>query len=256
MEFRVIIPASYTSSKQPPGEPLRKIGTKPIIQHTYERAVESGAESVVVATDDERILKVAEEFGAPVCLTSADHNSGTERLAEAVVALGYGKDDIVVNMRAGEPLIPSTVVYQVACELAEHDNIKVATLCRPIDSLQELFNPEVVKVVMNKRGHALYFSRAPIAWEKGNFSQDPPVIEGEHYRHIGIYAYRVGFLAEYMQLDKCDLEKSEKLEQLRVLWYCNRIYVALAKGEVPLGVDITKDLKQIERLLVYKTSDA
>ena len=198
MDFHVVIPVRYASQRLP-GKALLDIAGKPMIQRVYERAAASGAETVVIATDDERIKEVAESFGAPVCMTSVDHQSGSERIAEAVVALGYQDDDVVVNVQGDEPLIPPTLIKQVAQGLIEHDSIKMATLCEPIKNSEDLFNPHIVKVTMNRRGYALYFSRAPIPWVRDQFplKANQP-LEGEFYRHIGLYAYRVGFLQEYV----------------------------------------------------------
>lgn len=250
MDFRVVIPVRYNSSRLP-GKALLNIAGKPMIQHVYERAVASGAESVVIATDDERIKEAAEKFGATVCMTSPEHQSGSERLAETVVALGYQDDDIVVNVQGDEPLIPPAIISQVANDLIDHDNIKVATLCEPIKDSEDLFNPHVVKVTMNRRGYALYFSRAPIPWVRDKFplKSDETLDMAEHYRHIGIYAYRVGFLQEYVGWEACPLEQLEALEQLRVLWNGGRIHVAVAKEKSPIGVDTEEDLEKVRRLM-------
>lgn len=253
MEFRVIIPVRYNSSRLP-GKALLDIAGKPMVQHVYEKSVASGAESVVIATDDERIRKVAEDFGATVCMTSAEHQSGSERLAEAVVALGYQDDDIVVNVQGDEPLIPPAIIKQVAQDLIDHDNIKVATLCEPIKNTEDIFNPHVVKVVMNRRGYALYFSRAPIPWARDQFplNEKPNYESVEHFRHIGIYAYRIGFLQEYVGWEACPLEQIEALEQLRVLWNGGRIHVGIAKDKSPIGVDTEEDLEKVRRILSKK----
>lgn len=255
MGFRVVIPVRYESPFLP-GRPLLDIAGKPLVQHVYERSVESGAESVVVATDDQRVVKAVEAFGGHACMTSSEHASGTERLAEAVVAMGYDPDDIVVNVQGDEPLIPPKVIHQVAQDLTAHDNIKCATLCEPVEDVATLFNPDIVKVVMNKRGFALYFSRAPITWERGNFKRKEPLMEHVHYRHIGTYAYRVGFLEEYMEWEHCQIEKMESLEQLRILWNCGRIHVSLSKEKVPLGVDTPEDLEKVRALLEGKVVSA
>lgn len=253
MEFRVVIPVRYNSSRLT-GKALLDIAGKPMIQHVYERAVASRAESVVIATDDERIKKVAEDFGATVCMTSSEHQSGSERLAEAVVALGYQDDDIVVNVQGDEPLIPSAIISQVAQDLIDHDNIKMATLCEPIKNAEEIFDPNVVKVTMNRRGYALYFSRAPIPWARDKFplKKNENFEISEHFRHIGIYAYRVGFLQEYVAWEACPLEQLEALEQLRVLWNGGRIHVAIAKEKAPIGIDTEEDLEKVRRLLSKK----
>lgn len=255
MEFRVVIPVRYNSSRLP-GKALLDIAGKPMIQHVYEKAVASRAESVIIATDDDRIRKVAEDFGATVCMTSPDHQSGSERLSEAIVALGYPDDDIVVNVQGDEPLIPSAIISQVAQDLIDHDNIKMATLCEPIKDVEDIFNPHVVKVTMNRRGYALYFSRAPIPWVRDKFPLKDNAQENfeipEHFRHIGIYAYRVGFLQEYVAWEACPLEQLEGLEQLRVLWNGGRIHVAIAKEKAPIGIDTEEDLEKVRRLLAKK----
>lgn len=250
-EFHVIIPVRYEAVRLP-GKPLLDIAGKPLIQHVYERALESCPESVVIATDSEQIRVAAEKFGAKVCMTSSDHTSGTERLAEAVIALGYEDDEIVVNVQGDEPLIPPQLIQQVANDLAAHDNVKVATLCEPIKNSDDIFDPNIVKVVTTTRSHALYFSRAPIPWNQSRFPiEENQVISGDftHYRHIGLYGYRVGFLAEYMSWDRSPIEIAESLEQLRVLWNGKRIHVGLAKKSSPLGVDTPEDLEKVRALL-------
>ncbi len=251
-EFRVVIPVRYASTRLP-GKPLVDIGGKPMLQHVYERAIQSGAMSVAVATDDKRIVKVAESFGATVCMTSPDHASGTDRIAEAVVSLGYDDDDIVVNLQGDEPLIPPKPIHQVATNLAAHDNVKSATLCEPINNVTELMDPNTVKVVMNHRGYALYFSRAPIAWDREHF----PLADGmqlvtKHYRHRGIYAYRVGFLLEYTEWDLSPLEEIEKLEQLRTLWHGGRIHVGIANEKIPPDVNTPEDLERVRKIIIGK----
>lgn len=250
MEFRVVIPARYASSRLP-GKLLLDIAGKPMIQHVYERAVESGAESVIIATDDDRIRKVAEDFGATVCMTTSEHASGTERLAEAVVAMGYLEDEIIVNVQGDEPLIPPALISQVAEDLDKFDNARMATLYEPIKTMEELFDPNKVKVVMNKRGYALYFSRAPIAWDRDNFHIPPQkqALKTEHYRHIGLYAYRVGFIQEYTEWESSPLEATECLEQLRVLWNGGRIHLTQAKKSVPSDVNTQEDLERVKQLL-------
>lgn len=249
MEFRVVIPARYASERLP-GKPLIEIAGKPMIQHVYERAVESGAVSVVIATDDDRIREAAEKFGAPVCMTAAEYRSGTERIAEAVVALGYEDDDVIVNVQGDEPLIPPAIIQQVAENLLLHENIKVSTLYEPIKDTDELFNPHHVKVVTNKRGFALYFSRAPIPWDREQFPvKKNQTLQGEYKRHVGIYAYRASFLQEYMEREVSPLEELEKLEQLRVLWNSGRVHVAQAKESIPIDVNTEDDLKKIRAKL-------
>lgn len=248
-EFRVVIPVRYESERFP-GKPLVEIVGKPMIQHVYERALQSGAMSVVIATDDKRIAKVAKSFGAIVCMTSPTHVSGTDRIAEAVVNLGYDDDDIIVNIQGDEPLIPPKPIHQVATNLATHSNIKTATLCEPIQSVEELLNPANVKVVMNHRNYALYFSRAPIAWERKTFppNHEQP-LTSIHYRHRGIYAYRVNFLFEYTEWGPCQLEETEGLEQLRTLWNGGKIHVSVSKEKIPPDVNTKEDLEYISKLM-------
>lgn len=246
MEFRVIIPVRYASTRLE-GKALLDIAGKPMIEHVYQRAMESGAEDVIIATDDKRIAEIAQGFGASVCMTSVDHQSGTERLAETVVALGLDDHEIVVCLQGDEPLLPAEIIRKAAEDLEEHDNIKVATVCTPIKSVDELFNPNVTKVVLNRRNYALYFSRAPIPWHRDEF-QDKNTIAFDdypYYRHIGVYAYRAGFLQEYVALAACPAEKMEMLEQLRILWHGGRIHLIVHKGALPAGVDTEEDLKRV-----------
>jgi 3-deoxy-manno-octulosonate cytidylyltransferase (CMP-KDO synthetase) len=251
MSFKVVIPARYASTRLP-GKLLLDIAGKPMIQHVFERAMRSGAESVVIAADDDRIRKVAEDFGATVCMTSPDHQSGTDRLAEAVVALGYAEEDVIVNLQGDEPFVPPVVIRQVAEDLLKYENARVATLYEPIKTIEELFNPNHVKVVMNKRGYALYFSRAPVAWDREHF-QIPPQknqkLLTEHFRHVGIYAYHAGFLQEYMEWESSPLEEMERLEQLRVLWNGGRVHLTQAKEVVPFDVNTAEDLEKVRQLI-------
>ena len=245
MEFRVIVPARYDSTRLP-GKVLVDIAGKPMIQHVYECAVKSGAEDVVIAADDKRIRRVAENFGAVVCMTSSDYQSGTERIGEAAVALGLEDNEIVVCLQADEPLIPPDIIRKLAEDLYEHDNIKVASLCAPITEVEELFNPNTTKVVLNRRNYALYFSRAPIPWDRDTFSDKKNAqLNGFHYRHIGVYAYRVGFLEEYLSWDACPAEKMESLEQLRILWYGVRIHMVISNNKYLPSVDTKEDLRRI-----------
>lgn len=245
MEFHVVIPVRYDSTRLP-GKALADIGGKPMVQHVYERALNSGAEEVIIATDDKRIAEVAESFGAHVCMTSADHKSGTERLAEAVVALGLEDDEIVVCLQGDEPLIPPEIIRQVAEDLEEHDNVKVSSICVPIKETYELFSPSVTKVVLNRRNYAMYFSRTPIPYGRDTFSDQQNIkLNGSHFRHVGLYAYRVGFVQEYLEWGPCPAEELEGLEQLRILWQGGRIHMAVAKSNLPLGVDTEEDLARV-----------
>ncbi len=246
MKFKVVIPARHASSRLP-GKPLLDIGGKPMVQHVYERSVESGAEEVVVATDDARIQTAVEAFNGKACMTSENHLSGTDRLAEVVEQRGYADADIVVNVQGDEPLIPPQLIRQVAEILETHASAAVATLCTPITTAAEIFDPHVVKAVMDENGYALYFSRAAIPWDRDAFivSTDSMPENSLHYRHIGIYAYRAEFLKHYSQLAVSPLETMESLEQLRVLWHGYKIAMAVADTVPGHGVDTESDLEQV-----------
>lgn len=248
--FIVVIPARYGSSRFP-GKPLATIAGKPMIQHVWEQARKSSAGRVVVATDDARIVEACEAFGADVVLTRADHNSGTDRLAEVATQLGLAADAIVVNVQGDEPLIPPAVIDQVAANLAAHPEAGISTLAEPIDDVAALFNPNVVKVSTDVNGLALTFSRAPLPWARDALAQTRDRLpEGVPYRrHIGIYAYRVGFLHDFVSWGPCWLENTESLEQLRALWNGVRIHVADALEAPPGGVDTPEDLERVKRLL-------
>lgn len=250
MKFSVVIPARFASTRLP-GKPLLDIGGKPMIQHVYERALESGAERVVIATDEPKIESVAKAFGAQVCMTAAHHRSGTERLSEVVQLLALGADEIVVNLQGDEPLMPPQLVRQVAQNLGSHPLAAVATLAESIHSATELFDPNVVKVVSDEQGYALYFSRAPIPWNRDAFALTTAELPEEtHYlRHIGLYAYRAGFINEYISWPVCPLESIESLEQLRVLWHGHKIHLAVAQVASVAGVDTARDLERVRQLL-------
>ncbi len=246
MSFRVVIPARYASTRLP-GKPLLDIGGKPMLQHVVERAHDSGAASVVVATDDKRIASACETFGADVCMTSAEHNSGTERLAEVVECLGWGDDEIVVNLQGDEPGMPGSLLRQVAALLEQHRDADVSTLCTRIHTAAELFDPHVVKVVSDAEGYALYFSRAVIPWDRDAFAVTTEALPEAvlHYRHLGLYAYRAGYIRRYISLPACELERMESLEQLRVLYHGGRIQVAEAVELPGHGVDTADDLERV-----------
>lgn len=251
MNFTVVIPARYASTRLP-AKPLKGIAGKPMIQHVYERACESNAHQVIIATDDVRIETVAKSFGAQVCMTSASHTSGTDRLQEVVASLGLADDEIVVNVQGDEPLIPAQVINQVAENLAAMPNASMATLSEPIHSLADFRNPNIVKVVADIDGRALYFSRAPIPWPRDHFAQTTINNLPENFpaqRHIGIYAYRVGLLHKFVSWSPAPLEKIESLEQLRVMWNGQVIHIAEAVVAVPGGVDTEEDLQRIKSLL-------
>ncbi|MFT6915459.1 MAG: 3-deoxy-manno-octulosonate cytidylyltransferase (CMP-KDO synthetase) [Motiliproteus sp.] len=250
MAFTVIIPARYGSTRLP-GKPLLSIAGKPMIEHVYARACESDAARVIIATDDPRIADAAAAFGAEVCLTDAEHPSGTDRLQEVASLKGLNADAIVVNVQGDEPLIPPRVINQVAHNLAAEPQASIATLCEPIDDLATLLNPNTVKVVSDFRGRALYFSRAPIPWPRDAFAADSKRLPstGNYQRHIGIYAYRVKLLNDFVTWPPCGLEQAECLEQLRALWNGAYIQVAQAAEPLPAGVDTQQDLDRVRALL-------
>lgn len=242
--FIVIIPARYESSRLP-GKPLADIDGKPMVQWVYERAQASGADRIVVATDDDRIKQVVEGFGGEVCMTAVHHTSGTERLAEVVETLGFEDDSVIVNVQGDEPMIPSVNISQVASNLVK-SSVGMATLAEPICSYAELANPNVVKVVTDKDGLALYFSRSVMPFDRDG---DKEQLNFDYLRHIGIYAYRAGFIKQYVSWPASQLEQIESLEQLRVLWQGEKIHVAAAAEPPPAGVDTAEDLEQVRRLV-------
>jgi len=248
--FSVVIPARYASSRLP-GKPLQDIAGKPMIQHVWEQACRSAAEHVLVATDDVRIEAACRAFGAEVLMTRAEHDSGTDRLAEVAARLGLASDAILVNVQGDEPLIPPAIIDQVAANLAAHPEAAIATLAEPIESSEALFNPNVVKVVSDINGLALTFSRAPLPWARDAFAvaREPLPVGVPYRRHIGIYAYRAGFLQDFVAWGPCWLESVECLEQLRALWHGVRIHVADALEAPPAGVDTPEDLERVRRLL-------
>jgi len=245
-DFKVVIPARYGSSRLP-GKPLLGIGGKPIIRHVYERASESAAAEVVVATDDARIADACMAFGADVVLTRSDHQSGTDRIAEVIEKRGWPQDAIVVNLQGDEPCMPRTLVDQVARDLAGHGSVGMATLAYPIADTETLFDPHVVKVVTDGEGYALYFSRAPIPWHRDEFlGGRKPLPSGVQFlRHIGLYAYRASFLERFVGWEPAPLELAESLEQLRVLWHGEGIHVTLAGEEPGPGVDTAADVQRV-----------
>ncbi len=246
MEFRVIIPARYDSTRLP-GKVLANIKGKTMLQHVYERAMESGADSVVIATDNPKISKAAQGFGAKVCMTSSEHQSGTERIAEAALALDYAPDEIIVNVQGDQPFILPQAIRQVAEDLEKHDNVKISSICERITHGEDLFNPAVVKVVLNWRNYAVYFSRAPIPWDVEQFKNPAKAVPNDqHYKHVGLYAYRVSFLQEYIQWPSSPLERLESLEQLRILWNGSRMHMVISKDRIPPEVNTPEDLEKAQ----------
>lgn len=246
-DFIVVIPARYDSSRLP-GKPLADIGGKPMVQWVYERAQASGAKQVIVATDDERVENVVTGFSGEVCMTAKEHTSGTERLAEVVEKYAFSDDTIIVNVQGDEPMIPSVNITQLAENLAKlsDTNVGMATLAEPISSYAELSNPNAVKVVTDKDGLALYFSRSVMPFDRDG---EQGALNYDYLRHIGIYAYRAGFIKKYVSWPVSQLEQIESLEQLRVLWQGENIHVDAAIEPPPVGVDTPEDLEQVRRLV-------
>ncbi|MEQ5801818.1 3-deoxy-manno-octulosonate cytidylyltransferase [Halomonas sp. H10-9-1] len=268
-EFIAVIPARFASSRLP-GKPLAEIAGEPMLAHVWRRARESGATRVVVATDDPRIEQAMAPLGAEVVMTRADHPSGTDRLAEVAERLGLDDDAVLVNVQGDEPLIPPALIDQVAERLFDDPGASIATLAEPINEVATLFNPNVVKVVRARDGRALYFSRSPIPWDRESWDREfwdrefwdreawsrdalaarPERLATEAWlRHIGLYAYRAAFLAEYRGWPPSPLEALEQLEQLRALHHGHAIQVALARESHPAGVDTAEDLARVRALL-------
>ena len=250
MSFIVIIPARFESSRLY-GKPLKEINGKPMIEWTWQQAQQSGAERIIIATESTEVQRVCEAFGAEVCLTGKHHQSGTERIAEVIEKTGLQDDDIIVNVQGDEPMLPSKLMHQVAEGLQKHPHIFMATLCEPIDSIETVFDPHAVKVSRNANNLAINFSRAPLPWSRDTFLEDIKTLpENWHYkRHIGLYAYRAGFVKQYVLWPECDLEHVEKLEQLRVLWQGESILVLDALCHAGVGVDTESDLEAVRMLL-------
>ena len=240
--FTVIIPARYASTRLP-AKPLADIHGKPMVVRVAERALASGAQAVWIAADDERILAAARTHGIPCLMTSAHHTSGTDRIGEAARLLRLADDQIVVNVQGDEPLIEPVLIHQVAQELADHADCALSTLCYPIHDEATFRNPNAVKVVMNRQGRALYFSRSAIPWPRAGWHADTIA-----FRHIGLYAYRVSFLNTFGRLSPCAHEETEALEQLRALWHGFSIQVGISAHETAPGVDTADDLEYVRKL--------
>jgi len=246
MSFVALIPARLKSTRLP-NKPLADIHGQPMIVRVAERAKQSGASRVVVAADDASIVAAVAAVGLEVVLTRVDHQSGTERLAEAADLLGLEDHEVVVNVQGDEPLIDPTLIDAVAKKLLADPNLPMSTAAHAIHSADDFFNTNVVKVVLDKAGHALYFSRAPIPWARDPFAQDKSVLPGNlgALRHIGIYGYRAGFLRAYRDLAASPIESIEALEQLRVLWHGHKIGVFIAANAPAAGVDTPEDLERV-----------
>ena len=247
--FIVAIPARYASTRLP-GKALLPIAGEPMVLHVARRALAAGAAQVVVATDDQRIADALRPAPVTIVMTRVEHPSGTDRLAECAAQMGWSDSTIIVNLQGDEPLAPPSGVRAVAQALADSD-APMATLATPVSGTHELFDPNCVKVVVDRTGHALYFSRAPLPWARDAFaaSRETLPTPGTFLRHIGIYAYRAGFLRDFSRLAPTPLERCEALEQLRALEHGHRIAVRLTPDPFPAGVDSPEDLARVRALL-------
>lgn len=252
MAFTVLIPARYASTRLP-GKPLADIAGKPMVVRVAERAQTSGATRVVVATDDARVRDAVVAHGLAACMTRDDHATGTDRLAEAAQQLGLADDEIVVNVQGDEPLLDAALIRGMAALLAARPDAAIATACHPIDDVAEAFNPNVVKVVLDAAGYALYFSRATIPWARDAFSKGPGALPPgiPLYRHYGLYAYRVSFLRAFPTLTPAPIERFEALEQLRALWHGYRIAVEITHGTPAPGIDTPEDLARVREIFAH-----
>ena len=244
--FRAVIPARYASTRLP-GKVLREIAGKPMLQHVWERTAESGAASIVIATDDERVAAAARAFGADVCMTSPACHSGTDRVAEVCRLQGWADDLPVVNVQGDAPLLPPSSIALVAQLLLDNPSASIATLCVGMRSMEDYLDPHVVKVVFDKGGRALYFSRSPIP--AAGHGHDAATIWTKAWRHLGLYAYRVGALQELSAAPPAEIESLERLEQLRALWLGMEIRVAVDESAHGPDVDTLADLAVVEALL-------
>lgn len=249
--FKVVIPARYGSSRLP-GKPLLNLSGRPMILRVCDTARQAGAEQVIVATDDKRILDVVKNEGFDAVMTRTTHESGTERLAQVAEIYQWDSKEIIVNLQGDEPLIPAEYIALVADSLAQQNTAGIATLAAEISEIEEVFNPNAVKVVLDKFNYALYFSRAAVPWDREQFQQveKARISTNTYLRHIGMYAYTVGFLRRYVQWSPSELEKIELLEQLRILWEGEKIFVAQVEKAPEAGVDTREDLLRVEQYLV------
>ncbi|REG82881.1 3-deoxy-manno-octulosonate cytidylyltransferase [Marinomonas pollencensis] len=252
-DFHIVIPARYASQRFPQ-KLMADLGGKPVLQWVYELALNAGAKSVTIATDHQVIESAAKDFGASVVMTRDDHENGTERLAEVASIMGWQQDEIIVNVQGDEPLLPVALIHATVKALAEDTESEMATIACGIDNTDELFNPNVVKVVCDGKQRALYFSRAPMPWDRNGFmtqaEHQPLPTDFPALRHIGLYVYRASLLAKYASLPMSPLEQWEKLEQLRFLHQGIKVQVAKADGLPPHGVDTEEDLEALRRLVL------
>jgi 3-deoxy-manno-octulosonate cytidylyltransferase (CMP-KDO synthetase) len=252
MAFKVVIPACYASIRLP-GKPLLDIGGKPMVVRVVEQALQSGADEVVVATDHKKIAAAVTASGYRAIMTREDHASGTDRISEVAQLLGWADQTIVVNVQGDEPLISPRLIRELAHDLARHPAASIATACHPLHDKSVMLSSSVVKVVLDKEGYALYFSRAPIPYPRDAFdaNQELPA-DLPVYKHIGIYAYRASFLRQYKDLESAPIERFEALEQLRALWHGYRISVMVAEHAPSTGVDTKADLEYVRAVLLQQ----
>jgi len=250
VSFTVVIPARYASTRLP-AKLLKELNGKTVLQRVHECVTQSSADTILIATDDERIAKSVTEFGGEVCMTAASHQSGTQRIAEVIQIKNIPAETIIVNVQGDEPFMPVACIEQVAKLLRDYSDAPMATLCTPLTDENEIFDSNVVKVVTNKEQDAMYFSRASIPWYRGDYENKQ--LKQAHlentFRHIGIYAYRAGFVQQYVDYQPSPLENIEMLEQLRVLWYGHKIKVAQAVETPGPGIDTAADLEKAKSLL-------
>jgi 3-deoxy-manno-octulosonate cytidylyltransferase (CMP-KDO synthetase) len=257
MSFRIVIPSRIASTRLP-GKPLRDICGKPMIAHVVEQAQQSEADEVIVATDSNEIADAISHLGIRICMTHADHQSGTERLSEVIEQLGFTDDQILINLQGDEPMMPPVCLNQIGQALEADASLKMATLCTPLTEIEELFDPHAVKVVRDINDFALYFTRAAVPWSKDwsrdCFNETPRQLptNQQYQRHIGLYGYRAGFIRQYLAWPSSDIEKTESLEQLRVLYYGEKIKVITAASMPGPGVDTMDDLNRVCALLTNK----
>lgn len=248
MSFTVVIPARFESSRLP-GKPLKDIAGKPMVQWTWEQAKKSGANRIIITTENEEVGKVCEAFGAEVCMTGDHHQSGTERIAEVIELCQLADDEIIVNVQGDEPMLPPELIHQVAEGLENDHILKMATLCETIQNPKAVFDPNAVKVVRDTNDCAIMFSRAPLPWSRDTFGNQELPDNWTYQRHIGLYAYTAEFVKRYVAWPECELEHVEKLEQLRVLWHGEKILVLEATCDAGHGVDTPEDLEEVRQLL-------
>ncbi|CAG9931660.1 3-deoxy-manno-octulosonate cytidylyltransferase [Candidatus Nitrotoga arctica] len=250
--FHVVIPARFASTRLP-GKALLPIGGKPMVVRVAEQSAQSGAQQIWIATDHQSIIAAVHEYGFKACLTHAHHTSGTDRIAEVVEQLGWPDDTIVVNVQGDEPLMPPALISAVAQHLHDHPECAIATACHPIHDEEAMRNPNIVKVVLDKQSNALYFSRAQIPYPRDALTSGTSQPENlTVLRHIGIYAYRAGFLRAFRKLAPAAMEQIEALEQLRALWHGYKIGVTVSTDVPPSGVDTEQDLHAARKLFDSK----